>query len=586
MNTRPEIYSRQRVPHFSPTKEQQRQAHTFKVDPLIIHLLALRNISSDQDINKFLNPNLVDLPDPFTMKGMQEAVSLVADAIKNHSEIVIWGDYDVDGITATCLLIYFFESIGVEVRWNIPDRFSEGYGLNTQAIERIRSEITEEFPLLITVDCGISNHREILLAKRLGFKVVVTDHHEPPEDLVKADAIVNVKQNGCSFSDPNLAGVGIAFYLATGIRSHLKSAGYFQNGAHYPNLKNFLDFVAIGTIADMVPLTGTNRILVKAGFEVLSETAHIGLSALLQSSDITSGTLTSDDISFQVAPKINAAGRLGRVDAAMNLLLCREETRAIQFAKRLSEINVERKKICDNILESTLSINRNILIYRDNCIILSGEYHLGVIGIVASQLANIYQYPVLLFAPDVSGNGRGVLKGSGRSVPGVDLMGVLRKCDRYLIKYGGHTMAAGLSLREENLGKFKQYFSEILEQFANDTPKQHGLPIDAEFPVEKIFEGGLPEQLNRMEPFGIGNTRPIFSDTNAYIYDYQTIGRNGDHLKLFFRGKYANRKGLGFNLGHKNKILQQQRNHTVIYSPILNRYKKALSWELRLLDIL
>ena len=575
----------QKAPIFSLTQKQEIQAQKFDVHPLIIHILALRGISGDEQIEMFLNPALSNLPEPFTMSGMKKAVCLVSDAIQSNSKIVIWGDYDVDGVTSTCLLIHFFNKIGVEVKWNIPDRFSDGYGLNCRTIQQIRSEIQDNSPLLITVDCGISNHREILEAKKLGFRTIVTDHHEPPEHLVAADTILNVKLKGCTFKDSNLAGVGTAFYLIAGIRSHLKKEGFFQNKTQIPNLKQFLDFAAIGTIADMVPLTGVNRILVKAGFEVLDSPSSAGLSALLKSSDILPGTITSEDISFQIAPRINAAGRLGKVSAAMNLLLCNDSQKAIKYAHKLSDINDKRKKICRDMLESTLSISNNTLLFSNNCIIISGEFHLGVLGIVASQLANMHQLPVILFGQDTSESSGVILKGSGRSVPGVDLMKVLRQCERYLIKYGGHTMAAGLSIHQENLEMFRKCFSGILDTITAEEHIGEKLLVDAEFSIEQLFEKNLLEQFKKLEPFGVGNTRPIFSDTQAFIFDYQSLGRNGDHLKLYFRGKYANRHGIGFNLGHRREILQKQRNHTVIYSPTLNRHKNSLHWEAKLFDV-
>ncbi len=568
------------------SKEQERLAKELKVHPLIIHLLVLRGIETDEAIECFLNPSLANLPEPQSIKGMKESVLLIEEALSNNSEILIWGDYDVDGITATCLLVQFFKKIEKEVNWYIPDRFLEGYGLNSKTLSEFRSKIQGDFPLLITVDCGISNHREISAAKNLGFKVIVTDHHEPPENMVDAHAVINVKQKGCGFPDTNLAGVGTAFYLAAGVRSSLTEKGFFRNKECIPNLKQFLDYVAIGTIADMVPLTGPNRILVKAGFESLATNSKIGLSALLKSSDIHPGIITSDDISFQIAPKINAAGRLGKVDAATNLLLCEEHKIASQLANKLTDFNNRRKKICEDILETTLGLDSKRLVTNDNCIVLSGEYHSGVVGIVASQLVNIHHLPTIIFAPDPACSDKNTLKGSGRSIPGVDLLGVLRCCERYLLKYGGHTMAAGMSLLKENFSIFKEQFSSCLSEVIGEECKEHPLSIDAEISIEKVFDKTFLNQLNRLEPFGVGNPRPVFSDTNACIYDYQLVGRKSDHLKIYFRGQYANCQGVGFNLGHRCKTLQEKRKHTIIYSPTLNRYRTNLNWEVRLIDIL
>lgn len=576
----------QKPPHFSPTLEQKKLAQQFNVAPLIIYLLELRNISGADAIELFLNPNLAYLPDPFTIKDMDVAVSLVSDAIKTKREIVIWGDYDVDGVTSTCLLVNFFKKIGINVRWKIPDRFSEGYGLNIKGIEEIHLGIHGNSPLLITVDCGISSHAEIKRAKDLGFYTIVTDHHEPPEHPVKADAILNVKQHDCRFIDKHLAGVGMAFYLVIGIRSRLKHEGYFENVDDIPNLKQFLDLVAIGTIADMVSLTGINRILVKAGLEVLSTSTNIGVSALLKASDICNGIIVSDDIVFQVAPKINAAGRMETADMAMSLLLCDDEHTACQLAKNLTDLNEKRKKTCANILESTLNINDKLLIYNNNCILVANDFHQGVIGIVASQLVNKYNLPVILFTHGIPINGRTVLKGSGRSISGVNIFEILQQCDRLLLKFGGHAMAAGLSLFEENFELFRSRFSQILSETIFDKQKREQFVIDVDFPIDQLFENGIVEQLQRLEPFGTGNKKPIFSDSKALVYDCHPIGHNGDHLKVAFRCKYSNRKGIGFNLGNRRELLQSQVSNHVIYTPALNRFKNSTSWEVRLLDIL
>jgi single-stranded-DNA-specific exonuclease len=574
-----------KAPEFIPTAQQIELGRQFDVDPLIIYLLELRNISGADAIYSFLNPSLANLPDPFTIKDMDSAVALVSEAIRKKSAIVIWGDYDVDGITSTCLLVDFFRKIGIRASWKIPNRFSEGYGLNIQGIEKIREKNFENSLLLITVDCGISNHREIRRAKELGFKVIVTDHHEPTDTSVPADAILNVKQKGCPFADKNIAGVGVAFYLIAGIRSQLKRDGYFNNVESIPNLKQFLDFVAIGTIADMVSLSGVNRILTKAGLEVLASNRNFGISALLKESEIfDSCMISSDDIMFQVAPKINAAGRMDTADAAINLLLCSDQNEASRLAKNLTNLNEKRKNICSEILETTLSIDDNILIY-NNCIILSGEFHQGVLGIVASQLVGKYNLPVVLLTYGGLHNGKTILKGSGRSVAGVNIFEILIKCERFLLKFGGHSMAAGLSLFEENLDLFRERFSQVLTESTRDTYIREQYIIDVDFPVDKLFEERILLQLQRLEPFGVGNRKPVFMDSKALVYDCHTIGHHGNHLKVLFRGKYANRKGVGFNLGNRKELLQGKTHNHIIYTPSLNRFKNSVSWEIRLLDI-
>jgi single-stranded-DNA-specific exonuclease len=570
---------------FTPTEEQKNLAQIFKVDPFIIHLLNLRNISTRAAIAMFLNPNLANLPDPFTMKGMNEAVSLIVDAINGRREIVVWGDYDVDGVTSTCLLVNFFKQIEKTIRWYIPDRFTEGYGLNCKGISAIRADIKTSSPILITVDCGISNHIEVRLARDLGFTIIITDHHQPPEIQVEADAILNVKQYDCAFKDKNLAGVGTAFYLAAGIRSRLKTEGYFRDVNAIPNLKQFLDLVAIGTISDMVPITGINRILTKAGFEILADSANIGVSAIFQSSDIVDGIITSDDIAFQVGPKINAAGRMDNAKTAMDLLLCEEMNKAPILAKELSDLNSKRKKVCNEIVEYSLNIDPKALIYGNNCIIITDNFHQGVIGIVASRLAEKYNLPVIVFTEDSPLKEKTVLKGSGRSVAGIDLIHILSQCERFLIKFGGHAMAAGMSILPENIEKFKRRFSETLDQNITETQKKYKYYIDAELPIERFFEDDFTDQLYKFEPYGEGNRKPIFLDPKATILDSRIIGRNGEHLKVYFRCKYSNHQGIGFNLGNRKNILNNKTTCSVIYSPTLNRFNNSANWEIRLFDI-
>ncbi|MDR3631073.1 MAG: DHHA1 domain-containing protein, partial [Desulfocapsaceae bacterium] len=312
---------------------------------------------------------------------------------------------------------------------------------------------------------------------------------------------------------------------------------------------------------------------------------NIGISALLRSSNIPSGAIVSDDIAFQLAPKINAAGRMGKVDASLELLLCSDTAKADKLADTLTSLNTKRKKVCADILEYTLNINTNQLIFNDNCIILSGEFHQGVIGIAASQLVKAHGLPVILFTRDLSIQGRSVLKGSGRSVAGVDLFALLCQCDRYILKYGGHPMAAGLSIFEENFEKFKRVFSKMLTASMTETAGLADSRIDMELSVEKFFEKGMAEQINRLEPFGVGNRRPVFLDRSATLYDYRLLGKKGDHLRLYFRCRHSNRQGMAFNLGHKKDILQAGGTRGIIYSPTLSRYNNSASWEIRILDI-
>lgn len=556
------------------------------MDPLIIMLLNKRNITARDDVIDFLNPSLANLPFPSDFQGVSEAVALIIETVLEEEEIVVWGDYDVDGITGTALLVHFFRAIGKDVNYHVPNRLTEGYGLNNQTLATLRKQMKGDSPLLITVDCGISNHVEIRRAKELGFNVIVTDHHELPENTVSADVIVNPKVCGTDQAFYNLAGVGVAFYLASGLRVQLESENYFSiKNLSIPNMKWFLCFVALGSIADMVPLTGINRTLVKAGFEVLTATDHHGISALLSSCDIHGKMLTADDIGFSIAPKINAAGRIGKAEKALELLLCEDEEKGARLAAQLTQMNLKRKKITRDVFDATFDRSRSLINNGDCCIVLDGEFHQGVIGIVASQLVEKLNVPVILLSRDKDENGREILKGSARSVEGINLFSILQRCDKYIIKYGGHKMAAGLTIFDENISGFKTVMNSIVESVTKGGHVREQFHVDMDVPVDMLFSGRIIEQLQLLEPYGEGNRQPIFYDHQSEPVQMSSVGNGGSHIKIRFRGKFTNQEGIGFGLGHQLAELRKSRTHSIIYSPMLNRFKKSVSWQVKVLSI-
>jgi len=569
-----------------PTVEQKQLAKELGIDPIIIMLLNKRSITVKEDIVDFLNPSLTSLPFPADFKGVPEAVSLIVNTIATENEIVVWGDYDVDGITGTALLIQFFRAIGRQVKSHIPDRLTDGYGLNSKSLSRLRKTVSGENPLLITVDCGISNHEEILLARKLGYSVLVTDHHELPHIPVKADVVVNPKANGTKEDFYNLAGVGVAFYLAAGLRAELQSKNFFQkNNISIPNMKEFLCFVALGTIADMVPLVGVNRILVKAGFEALMATQFHGISALLSSCDIHKGFLTADDIGFSIAPKINAAGRIGKAETALELLVSENKEKSIRLAAKLTRLNIKRKKITGEVFEKAKYLSRTLLNSGDHCIVIKGEFHQGVIGIVASKLVEKFNVPVLLFSQELDENNRKILKGSARSIEGVNLFSILQNCDKYIINYGGHQMAAGLTIFDENFSGFKAAINSLIGVATKGKRTKSQFWVDLNVPVEELFSSVIIDQLRLLEPYGEGNQQPIFQDKNSEPIQMTTVGIGGHHIKIRFRGKFNNQNGIGFGLGNQISELRENRTHSIIYSPMLNRFKNSLTWQVKILSI-
>ncbi len=566
------------------TEKEKKLAEEFGVVPEIIKILFNRSIQDREELRRFLHPTLHDLENPFLMKGMLESCEIVLAALQENQNIIIWGDYDVDGVTATAVLVRFFRMLCKDVAWFIPNRFDDGYGLNSRNLQRLVQK--NPHPLLITVDCGISNNDEILYAKSIGYKVIVTDHHEPGEGgVMDADAVINPKQPGCNFKAKDISGVGIAFYLTIGLRSFLKETGYFSgNSIAIPNLKQLLDLVAIGTIADMVALQGNNRILVKAGFEVINSVPSIGIKALLQECDVRSSQITAEDIAFQLAPKINAAGRLAEASLAVKLLIATEDNVAGKLARKLTLHNDKRKSLCRDCLEYTLNILDRDIYKRDKCFIARIDDSVGILGIVASQLCEKCKVPIILVTEtDDRKHGR-VLKGSCRSVPGINIYDILSKCGEYLIHYGGHPMAAGITLYEKDLALFKACFVENISALAEQVQLEPDC-VDLELELEQALAPETAAQMHLLEPFGMGNKKPIFADKNVTLQDIRKIGHTGDHLSFNKRGKFENTKCIAFRFGEYENLLKNSATFTLLYSIAISRYKNAEKWQAHLVDI-
>ncbi len=422
-----------------------------QLHPAIKEHLKGNGLVTEEEVEQFLNPMLKDLPSPFLIKDMDKAAGLVIEAIRKGWDIIIWGDYDVDGITAAALLILFFRKLNIEVYSHIPNRLTEGYGLNKHLVRQI-SEQSDNQKLLITVDCGISNLEEVRYAQSLGVKVIVTDHHNLPEIPLEADATLNPKQSACRFPFKELSGVGVAFYLAAAIRSKARTHKDLYSTTSSINMKSFMGLVMLGTIADVVPLTSVNRILAKAGAASLASSPAEGIATLLDELGISGTLLTSETIAFQVAPVINAAGRLGEPDIALNALT-REGEEARIFSKKLISLNKKRKMIGRNDLETAINICRPAASPEAlRSLVIKGPFHDGLLGITASRLVEKYNVPVLVCCEDESGQ---QLKGSARAPENFNLYSVISSCSRFLIRYGGHRAAAGFSLKKEHFAEFR-----------------------------------------------------------------------------------------------------------------------------------
>ncbi len=508
--------------------------------PLILaELLYQRGYVTADAAKTFLGPKLADLPSPFGLKGMRTAVELILETIVSRRQVVIHGDYDVDGITATVLLVDFLNKFGLEVIYHLPNRMTEGYGLSMNSVAQLAEKVTMP-ALFITVDCGISATEEIQYAVELGFKVIVTDHHEPSSELPPAQAIINPKQPGCTFKCKELSGVGVAFFLAMAVRRKMVEQGFWDR-ENVPNLKNYLDFVALGTVADVMELVDTNRILVKAGLEVITARNKPGIWALCERAGIGEGVVTAEDISFRLAPRINAAGRLGKPQLAADLLLSREVDEAQDLAIALEQANEKRRELEKTALDDAIKqAGQQVDSNRKGLVLFGSNWHPGVVGIIAARVVDRFRLPVLVFTRDSASDSK-TLKASGRSVPELNLFQVLQQCDNFIVQFGGHPMAAGLTVVSENFVQFSEEFNNCVCRMMQGSEPE-GVVIDMIVNVEDNCEE-MAHSLKLMEPFGQGNPEPVFLLKNIRM---QKVTRLRDHLKFSLQINGSPIHGIGF----------------------------------------
>lgn len=549
-------------------------------------------MSNPEAINRFLFPKLSELPDPFKMKGMKKATTLIGKYLKKNHPILIWGDYDVDGTTGTALLINFFKAIDKDVQYHIPNRMTEGYGLNSEYFTSRQDFFLNSPSLVITVDCGISNGKTIAEIQQNfpDIEFIVSDHHTLPHSNLPECITLNPSDSSCGFHEEKLAGVGVAFYLAAGLRSFLIQTGLFSSKAKKIKLKDYLAFVALGTVADMVHLTRTNRILVRAGFEALENTKFPGLKELLRCCDIADYKINSEEIAFLFGPLLNAPGRLGDSDLSVQTLIADTPQKAGKLCRKLLKTNDERKELCTDSLESTLTLLNPLEVEQNRCAIVKGNIHLGVAGIVASKLVEHYKVPAVVLGVKEKNEGnlsKSILSGSLRSVDGIDVVSILEKCSHCLIKFGGHDMAAGISLYAEDFNDFKKIFiKELNRSWLLKSHNRVDITNNINCTVEELYSGTTLQYLKFLEPFGPGNERPVFIDKNATIHHCRKVGANGAHLQVAIRGKFGNFKGIGFGFGKLLPLLQKNPYGTIIYSPTINRYRGTKSWQIRIIDII
>lgn len=557
-----------------------------EIPPIFKEFLRKRGVEGDEALVSFLFPRLVDLLKPEKMQNLVAAANLVVDYMISCRPIVIWGDYDVDGTTGTALLVNFFQECGVTVTWHIPNRILEGYGLNIEWFHSYKKSLKEDDFLLITVDCGISNTLEIQRIQQMGGKVIVSDHHSLPTHGLPNCLILNPSIPTCGFHKEQLAGVGVAFYLAARVRAAIVADMRFTDRVKKINLKQYLAFVALGTIADMVELTRTNRILVRGGLEALGCTSFPGIQELLASCDITDGgEILSEDIGYLLGPKINAAGRLGESDLVVNLLTASDRQQAKKMVFKLTALNEERKRISFENLETALTKISKSKAESDKCVVVEGQLHQGVAGIVASKLVEVYGFPAIVFAAKILPDNSLVYVGSARSVQGVNIIEILRACAPLMERFGGHEMAAGLTVTTKNFSLFVADFTVKARESWSKRHLSQKKQYDIQCSVENLMSDEYLTFMKLLEPFGPGNPQPIFQDSRAKIVDSRVVGKDAQHLQVTIRGKFANLKGIGFSLGGRINDVQKEPERTLIYTPTINRFRGNANWQVRVIDV-
>lgn len=538
------------------------------ISPITAQLLINRGINTAEEAHQFLNSSLFDLPSPFLMNGMQKAVQRIITAIENMEKIGIYGDYDVDGVTSTALLYCFLKELGSRVTYYNPDRFTEGYGVNLDAIIKLKDEGVK---LIISGDCGITAVDEVQKAKELGIDFIITDHHKPPEQIPDAIAVLNPQLSDCTYPGKEITGVGVIFNLALALRRTLRESGFFEGSE--PNLGTYLDLVALGTVADCGSITNVNRILVKEGLKRMTAPKRQGLIALKEASSIK-GDVSSFDIGYRLGPRINASGRLNTARQAVELFISNDPQSAKELASILNKENSNRQNIEAKILEDAFSmIDSGAEFKESNSIVLcSKNWHQGVIGIVASRIVEKYLKPTFLIALDGSGKG----KGSGRSLDGINIYSALTECSDLFEEFGGHDLAAGITIKEQNIEEFKNRFNSALkgskEKFVRN------IIVDAELETERISRE-LISEFGNLAPYGIGNPEPVFLSKSLEIVNQKMF--NEKHMSLKLKNGTKTYDAVWFN----SKLqLEPENKIDIVFTPEINTWNGSHNLRLRIID--
>lgn len=547
-------------------------ARELDLHPLVAKVLVLRGFEDIEKAQSFLDAKLNLLPHPHKMLNLKTAAERIVDAMERSETICIYGDYDVDGVTSTALLVDFFRKAGYPVRSYLPSRIDEGYGFHKSTVEQMAHEGVS---LIITVDTGISGHDACRKAKEFGVTVIITDHHEILGSLPDAFSIINPHQKGCGFHKEQLAGVGIAFFLAAAVRIELIARKKIS--ADKIDLKQFLDLVTLGTVADVAPVVEVNRLLVSYGLGIISSEERPGIKALKEVAHLTSKKVLCGHVSFQLGPRINAAGRMGDANLGVDLLTGQDYSEALRIAEILEKENQKRQLVEGKILEEA----RTQLLGNKNheqlhSVVLAGkDWHPGVIGIVASRIQEEFYRPTILITFDGE-----VGRGSARSIADFNIFKAIEKCSNFLEGFGGHQYAAGLQIKPENLSDFAIAFEKIARKELSKEDLIPRLIIDAQCELEQI-DSRLIKSLGKLAPFGVGNPEPVFMTRDAEVMYKKVVGRT--HLKLRVSNGRDNITAIAFGMG--DLIDEISTRIDIAYTVGMNEYQGHSEIQLTIKDL-
>lgn len=553
--------------HFHSQPPEDIHKEFSSIPETLRQLLYNRGISSKEEARRFLKPSLDHLHNPMALQDMDKALSIIDQTVKKKGKICVYGDYDADGVCSTTLMYSTLQKITSNVEYYIPDRFSEGYGLNKEAIKKLRQD--HKVDLLITVDCGITNNQEVNLAKELGMLVIVTDHHHVPAILPEADAIINPKRQASQYPFKELAGVGVAYKLCQAL----------QNKYQFDYTYDPLEIVALATIADVVALTDENRVLVSFGLEAMRKTKRPGLIAMMENSVIEKKTLTSYHIGFQIAPRINAAGRLDNASLAVELLLSENVAQARPLAAKLGKLNAKRQELTSQVVEACRQQLEKQ--QEDRIFILGGkEWSSGVVGLAAGRICQEYHRPVIVME-----YGHKISRASARSIPAFHMTQALNQMPELFLTFGGHAEAAGFSIANENIPELTKRLKKLANSSITDEDMLPIVNIDAELDLENV-DYKLFRAIEYLAPFGHSNPEPVFVAKNRDGHTSKKIGKDKSHLRLAIpTNKGQELTGIGFGLGEHHDVLNEAEKIHLAYHLNENSWQGIKSLQLMIKDI-